>query len=352
MLTHAGVRKMNTNQEITTIRSTPAKVGQQFDIENLNAEEDQSDKATLAACMSSLQGALENMSKHIEVLTIRTEMNLQIFNSRFAEIEHRLDQVSPKSSEVPAQRLVIEQATPNIKAHSLCGKPQVFDGKNLDNFLLVLDNYITSNAVTGSAQKISILVSYLGSAITTYRAWAMDNPFGSYDEFVNHLRIMYGPTPSCITAKVKFRNMKRKPETSFEQFLTELQDVAIIAYKEEDLRTINNSVIEQFLLGLQMPKVQDVLMSEDFTTPIELLVRAQKVRDGFRIVHSASSGPKIHAISENMTQSSSSYATRCWKCDTVGHRAFECRRPPLNHKPSGNGSPGMFRGSANPEKQN
>lgn len=374
----------------------------EYIIENLTAESIQSLTATLTSTLTAtvndglaaLQGAMATMRESIHMISYEVQKEKASNIQRFESMEsQRL--VGPSNPTPPTPAIqppvqIVTAPTTSSRFQSLCGKPQVFDGQNLDNFLLTIDNFINSNEVEDNSRKLTILVSYLGPAITSYRTWIADNPRGSYEEFVDHLHIIYGATPATLMSKVKFRNMKRKRDQSLEQFLTELQDTALVAYKGQSSSSINCAVIEQFLLGLDMSKIQETLMREDFSSPVLLLQRAQKVRDSLQIVQtslSSSSSSRVNAVASQPHFSPPHFAQpqfspvrnnfrptipnqpsllRCWVCNSPTHKSYQCpqQRPAPsvachhcqgNHlvrncptRPSGNAPPGKFQGSANP----
>ena len=318
--------------------------------------------------LSSLHEAINLISDQMRQMNHRSQKDFEATERRFQELEAHASRdlsqsvTAPKCSYSPSV---------NQSAYPLCSKPAVFDGKNLSNFLTSVENFINSNNVSDE-HRIPVLVSYLGPALTWYRTWIAANPNGTYEELVAQLRIIYGTTPASLLSKVNFRNMKRRVNETFEEYLTELQEAAYIAYHGQDSATIRSAVIEQFLLGLQSPKVQEGLMRDDFTDPILLLQQAQKLRDGLKLTHSQ------HFVNEVSMRESSRFhpnskrpsaSIRCWNCNRIGHKASSAKCPKnvssncyrcneQGHrwkdctKPSvsGNARLGMYRDSTNPAK--
>ena len=65
-----------------------------------------------------------------------------------------------------------------------------------------------------------------------------------------------------------------------------LQELALVAYASESTR-IDSAVKEQFLLGLNAPKIQEHIMCEDHSSAVALLNRAQRLRDSLEILSSS-----------------------------------------------------------------
>jgi hypothetical protein len=336
----------------------------------------------IARGVSPLEDAMARLALHMGTISSNARKEAQVNEQRFTHLEGLISSLQTQSSltkpvtpSVPTPAPVF--ATAPVLAsdsfkRSLCGKPTVFDGKHFDNFLLVLDNYINSHQLDESS-KMTVLVSYLGTAVTSYRTWLASNPEGSYSELVYYLKTMYSATPASVMSKVNFRNMKRDNDQSYEQFLTSLQEAALIAYHGQLFSSINSSVIEQFLVGLQDSKVQETLMHDDFTDPIILLQRARKIRDGIRVVQGSKTA-SVNFTSSNTQIQPPNQRTfplggdrslgpiRCWSCGEPGHRASNCTRLVCDHckKPghrfkdcfmrqrTGNDGLGMSRGSPNP----
>ena len=59
-----------------------------------------------------------------------------------------------------------------------------------------------------------------------------------------------------------------------------LQELASVAYASEPTR-IDSAVKEQFLLGLNAPKVAEHTTCEDHSSAVALLNRAQQLRDSY-----------------------------------------------------------------------
>ena len=184
------------------------------DIENLALDPSkvvpQADPMTLA--WQSLQASIEGLSLQLQSLNYRATKEAESVEQRFQQLEANL-----RSQHEPVQRQPQVQPT-SFKDKSLCGKPQIFDGTNFENFLLLIENYSASHSLD-SVSKLNVLVSYLGPALTAYRAWRASNPSGSYEELVKHLKLLYGAEPDSLRAKVNFRNLKRRKEQSFEEYL-------------------------------------------------------------------------------------------------------------------------------------
>ena len=92
--------------------------------------------------------------------------------------------------------------------------------------------------------------------------------------------------------------MKRDGNQSFENYFTTLQEAALIAQYGQSSRCVANAVIEQFMLGLQFSRFQEVLMHDDFSDPIAMLQRAQKIRDSIRFTQ-ASQEAKVNAVQDD-----------------------------------------------------
>lgn len=341
-----------------------------YDVENLPIT-DEAIEETLSQqpqvtpqIVSSLEEGLMRLTSHLEFLNHKLNKDGEVHNRRFAMLESLVSDKSP--SQQPA---TLVHSSELKCPPSLCGKPQVFDGKNLENFLLLIENYSNMHKLENN-QKLAVLVSYLGPAVTTYRSWCTSNIHGSYDELVAHLRIIYASQPNTLMAKVNFRNMKRRADQSFESFLTDLQEAALLAYHEQSFTTVNSAVIEQFLLGLQNTRVQEILMQEDYVNPVTLLQKAQKIRDSISVANN-SGGDKqtrVNYVAPVRQNNIKRNELKCWNCGDPNHRALQCKRPSrqqivcfachkpghkwsqcraLNH-PSGNEKPGMRRDSPNP----
>lgn len=324
-----------------------------------------------------LEEGLRSLNSKLGDISSRSSEESNVMHSRLVSLE---DQLANTMSLVNATKIASERASAKQPSQPvLCGKPQVFDGKDIENFLLTINNY-TKLRDLDSANRIAVLVSYLGPALTTYRAWVFANPFGTYPDLLEHLRIVYGSQPNTLTAKVNFRHMKRGSD-SFEVFLTKLEGAALLAYGARDITNVQSAVVEQFLLGLEQPKVQEVLMQEDHLNPIALLQKAQKVRDSIELATNSEAKLPVNAVLRDAPQirapqplmRAKTSELRCWQCNLTGHRAFDCpqRRPtPQIQRPSsaplcyhckkpghtwrmcprgpGNAAPGMSSRSANP----
>jgi hypothetical protein len=345
--------------------------------------------------LTSLDNDLKRVVSHLEFLVHKSEKDKLESDERFAQLESLIARQAGLAA--TASQAVIDctlateslsvKPTPSVRTStvtlcppSLCGKPQVFDGRNLENFLLLVENYTHLHSLE-QQQKLAVLVSFLGPALTTYRTWISTNPSGSYVDLVEHLRIIYVAQPNTLMAKVNFRNTKRKVGQSFEDYLTTLQESALLAYQGQGPSSITSAVIEQFLLGLQDKKVQEVLMQHDYVNAVVLLQRAQKVRDSISVVNEAvdesklrpTAAPRVNLVvpppiarprATNMSANRGVF--RCFNCGSTTHRASECSLPSqlichncklVGHgwqqctrfpPASGNGRPGMFQGPPNP----
>ena len=211
---------------------------------------------------------------------------------------------------------------------------KVFDGKNLENFLLLLDNYMEDNKVRGQ-RRVSVLVSYLGPALSTYRAWAMSNPDGQYHDLIRR-------SAEHNDDESQLPQHEASEGQPFEQFLMSIQEAATIAYQGADATTLANAVVEQFLLGLQHPQVQEVLLLEDFSNPLVMLQRAQKVRDCLKVtgqtmpatsrtnmVARECPSPVLLLMSNTVMRQPGQHLFTgiCWNCDRTGHIAGDCKQP-------------------------
>lgn len=237
---------------------------------------------------------------------------------------------------------------PDAKHTVRINKPSVFTGSNFEAFILQVSNYLRFSRVHDDAIKIAVLVSYLGSASVTYRAWHIQNDHGTYDELVNHLRSVFSTQSDTLAAKVQFRNRNRRHVETFEQFLVALQELGLIAYSSEASQ-LDSAVREQFILGLNYPRVQEKLMCEEFCDTISLLNRAQRLRDALNILkpnHSVSQVQHEHAGSRNQVPSErkvhsqhvksqsghgnnyrphNSYSqVKCFNCQELGHYRNRC----------------------------
>ena len=351
MLTRAAAHKINVMSRHTVLDMSDAEVD--------TTQASVGEKDELIESLNGLQQGLLNLTTRVE----------QIAN-KSTDCD-RISQAHDSSPMVPAKMT----SSPLSDSRLFCCRPQIFNGKDINNFLLAIENY-TNAYQLNSSQKLTTLVSYLGSALTNYRTWAATNPTGTYEDLIDHLKIIYGAQPNTLMAKVNFRNLKRKPSQSFEEYLTDLQEAALVAYQGQSLSAISSAVIEQFLLGLKHTKVQEVLMQDDYSSPILLLQRAQKVRDSLSIcsTNSKETTPLVSAVipkafnsrmmPQNQPYRSERHSLKCWNCGKPGHRAIQCYKPVANkqvghkqeacqaNRQSGKVLPGMSRGSTNLAKFN
>ena len=225
-----------------------------------------------------------------EQRTLRREIaeTKAALNKRTEELREALLVTSPDSTYRGVQLLQpsSETSPPQPKPRRnlvKLNKPQVFDGSNFETFITGLENYMRFTEVDADSVKVAVLVSYLGPAVAVYRAWQVQHPIGTYASLVDHLRCFFSNKPDSLAAKVQFRNRTRRSNESFAQFLMALQELALIAYSAEPAR-IDLAVREQFLLGLNASKVQEHIMSEDHSSAVALLHRAQRLRDSLSIL--------------------------------------------------------------------
>lgn len=177
-------------------------------------------------------------------------------------------------------------------------KPAPYNGReDFDDFLVRIGAHLGRFPGLKDVDKINTLTAFLGPAFTTYTTWlAMQCvyyglPPGStvnqlpglrYEGLVEHLRSRHGSVKSAALLRREFRARHRRPEESFETFVTELQRLAARAHPDPGAqRYAQQTVVEQFMHGLNDSYVTERLLNHP-TPPgtIEEALRfAQQLRE-------------------------------------------------------------------------
>uniref|UniRef100_A0A1I8IK94 CCHC-type domain-containing protein n=1 Tax=Macrostomum lignano TaxID=282301 RepID=A0A1I8IK94_9PLAT len=177
-------------------------------------------------------------------------------------------------------------------------KPAPYNGReDFDDFLIRISAYISRFPGLRDADKINTLTAFLGPAFATYTTWlaiqcayvglppgtTLDQlPGVRYEGLVEHLRSRHGGAKSAALLRREFRARQRRPEESFETYLTELQRLAARAYPDPRAQAyVQQTVSEQFMHGLNDGYVTERLLNQP-TPPstVEQVLRiAQQLRE-------------------------------------------------------------------------
>ena len=121
-------------------------------------------------------------------------------------------------NEVARPNTPVKNQTPNVVVQpnlgSIASKPPKYDGSRkmvaLNIFVSKMRNFIAAQANLDVQRQLAVASSYLeGSAYVWFLKWSNDNPYGSFDQFLNDLHAQFVPMNSEQDVRDRLRRLKQ-----------------------------------------------------------------------------------------------------------------------------------------------
>ena len=238
----------------------------------------------------------------------------------------------------------------------LIGKIETFDEKssNWETYHERLELIFTVNSIKEDAQKVPLMLSYLGpAAYTTLRNLLAPDKLAeqTYKKLVDTLNEHYAPKPLVIAERFRFYKRDMGEQESITAYMAELRRLASTcdfgAFLEEALR-------DRLVCGLANESIQKRLLTEanltlkkalELSLGMELAAKdatelQNKGATGLNRVakHKSQQGrqQKCYRCGKRNHASDSCYfkQAKCHKCGTIGHIKSVCHKAPVSKQES------------------
>ena len=208
----------------------------------------------------------------------------------------------------------------------------VAEKETFTNYVERVEQFFEANAIAVGKQKAVFLATCGASTYETLKNLCLPNEVKdvSFSEIIQKLTTHYTPEPLLIYERYIFGKRTRKYEEKVADFAVDLKRLSSTCKFDAFL---DQALCMQFVVGLNMPKVQSRLMQERtlaFDDAVKIAIAESSAVascaniDTMRGGGSAEDGT-VHRVFSKGRGKAQSHSKVCWRCGNSGHSPDNCR---------------------------
>lgn len=284
------------------------------------------------------QEAIAELSKsnHRQLLEIQ-----QATNGKVREIESKIECME---SNLDARIKALEErgnqsSNVVVSAKSTTFKNPTFDGSTpFETFKTQFERVATQNRWSESEKITGLTVSLVSPASGVLQTIPNQDK-ESYEAHIDALQRKYGSDHMRQVYKMELRNRYQKKNERIQEFASEVERLAHLAYGDVSYELQEKSKIDAFVDGIRDPDIKRAVLTSSKTTFTEIVAYTLTQETAAVVCQSSVNARKIEVNNEDFVEvickaitstlnsnkgEHSRFRGKCYFCDKIGHVQKDC----------------------------